>query len=165
MWSMKNLSLIAEEDAYMGRGTGFTLEKIDGIILTIYSYTPLGGSSYIELPADIQRKRSVINPQNSDNFCLKWAILAKHEAGVNKERVGEKYIAQENKYNFTGLSFPTPLHDIAIFEKKNHNVSINVYGLKKKFQVPRKLPTHKVYPLKVVNLEKPGPLRSSNCNK
>jgi hypothetical protein len=34
--------LIKDEDAYMGRGSGFILEKIDGVLLAIYRYTPLG---------------------------------------------------------------------------------------------------------------------------
>lgn len=35
----------------------------------------------------------------------------------------------ENKYNFTGLSFPTTINQIDIFEKNNPGVSVNVYGL------------------------------------
>lgn len=48
--------LLSEQDAYMGRGSGFTLQRIDGLMLTVYRYTPLGGSSYIELPIDIKKK-------------------------------------------------------------------------------------------------------------
>jgi hypothetical protein len=37
---------------------------------------------------------------------------------------------------------------------RNSNVSVNVYGLDKKFQPPRKYPTYEVYPLRVVDEEK-----------
>jgi len=38
--------LLSEEDAYMRKGSGFTLSSIDGLLLGIYEYTPMGGSSY-----------------------------------------------------------------------------------------------------------------------
>jgi hypothetical protein len=85
----------------------------------------MGGSSYLEVPIFIARKKAVINPQNSDEQCFKWAILARHVEGANKERVGNNYTVHENKYDFTGINFPTPLHEIKIFEKKNPNVSVN----------------------------------------
>lgn len=147
-------NLLAEEDAYMGRGSGFTLEQIDGLLLSVYHYVPMGGSSYIEVPAFIRNKKAVINPQNTDDQCFKWAILVKHVTEDHKYRVGGNYTIHEEKYDFTGINFPTPLHEIKIFEKKNPNVSVNVYGLQKDFQQPRKYLTYKVYPLKVVEEEK-----------
>ncbi|KAF0760163.1 Uncharacterized protein FWK35_00010618, partial [Aphis craccivora] len=42
----------------------------------------MSGSSYIELPAFIDRKRATINPQNVDQQCFKKAILVKHVTGL-----------------------------------------------------------------------------------
>jgi len=137
--------LTEEKDEYIGRGSGFTMESIDGLLLSIYKYTPMGGSSYIELPEFIERKRGTINPKNVDQECFKWAILARHVTGQAVGRVeGTKYSKHDRKYNFDGLTFPTPLSDISKFEKNNVKVSVNVYGLKKKFQPPRKYPTYEV---------------------
>lgn len=61
---------------------------------------------------------AVINPQNTDEQCFKWMILAKYLTGDNKERVGENRPEHEEKYDFCGLTFPTPLNEIKIFEKK-----------------------------------------------
>ena len=33
--------LLMEEDTYMGRGSGFSLEKIDGLLLAVYHHTPI----------------------------------------------------------------------------------------------------------------------------
>ncbi|KAF0705089.1 C2H2-type domain-containing protein, partial [Aphis craccivora] len=137
-------------EEYKSRGSGFTLESIDGLLLSIYKYTPMSGSSYIELPAFIDRKRATISPQNADQQCFKWAILARHVTGHAIYRIDENYRKHEDKYNFEGI---TPLSDIAKFEKNNINVSNNVYGLEKKFQIP-KVPRYEVYPLRVVNEEK-----------
>jgi len=97
----------------------------------VYKYTPISGSSYIPLPNDIKNKKAVINPQNSDQNCFKWSILAKHVLGNNENQVAENYILHEEKYNFSDLTFPTPITEIKIFEKNNQNVSVIVYGLKK----------------------------------
>ncbi|XP_022179896.1 uncharacterized protein LOC111040332 [Myzus persicae] len=149
------MKLVQEKDDYIGRGSGFVLESIDGLLVGVYKYMPMGGSSYIQLPEYIDRKRATINPQNIDQECFKWAILARHVTGPSAFRVeGDKYSQHEGKYNFDGISFPTPLSDIGKFEKNNNNVSINVYGLDKKFQAPRKYPTYEVYPLRVVDEEK-----------
>ncbi|VVC30829.1 Hypothetical protein CINCED_3A021107 [Cinara cedri] len=127
----KFAKLLKEEDIYQGRGSGFSLQSINGVLLGVYKYTPMGGSSYIPLPADIKHKRAVINSQNTDEECFKWAILAKHVTDIHRERVNEKYREHEDKYNFNNLSFPTPLTEIKNFEKNNSNVSVNDYGLKK----------------------------------
>uniref|UniRef100_A0A2S2P918 Uncharacterized protein n=1 Tax=Schizaphis graminum TaxID=13262 RepID=A0A2S2P918_SCHGA len=71
-------SLQAEEDSYAGKYSGFTLSCIDGLLLGVYDYTPMGGSSYLPLPESILSRNAVINPQNIDRQCFKWAILAKH---------------------------------------------------------------------------------------
>ncbi|KAL4090180.1 hypothetical protein QTP88_025079 [Uroleucon formosanum] len=148
------MTLLAEEEAYVSRGSGFTLQSIDGLLLAVYKYTPISGSSYIQLPKSIIDKRAIINPKNTDQQCFKWAILAKHVVEQNKWRVNENYFEHEDKYIFNGISFPTPLSDISKFEKNNQNVSVNVYGLEKRLQPPKKYPSYEVFPLKVVDDEK-----------
>ncbi|KAE9521294.1 hypothetical protein AGLY_018313 [Aphis glycines] len=146
--------LLSENETYASRGSGFTLQSIDGLMLTIYKYMPLEGSSYIQLPALIDRKRATINPQNLDQQCFKWAILARYVTGLVACRVGDNYRQHEGKYNFEGISFPTPLSDIKKFEKNNTRVSINVYGLEKKFDPTKKYPVYNIYPIRVVDEEK-----------
>jgi len=148
------IKLMKEEEVYTSKGSGFTLESIDGLLLAVYKYMPMGGSSYIQLPEFIERKRGTINPQNVDQECFKWAILARHVTGPAVYRIGENYRQHEGKYNFDCISFPTPMSDISKFEKNNPNVTVNVYGLEKKFQPPKKFPTYEVYPLRVVDEEK-----------
>jgi len=149
------IKLLGEEDTYTSKGSGFTLEAIDGLLLGIYKYSPMSASSYIGLPKFFENKRAIINPQNSDQQCFKWSILAKHVDTQKKNRVGQNYFIHEAKYNFDGMSFPTPLSDIPKFEKNNSSVSINIYGFEKKFQPPPKLPKYEIFPLRVVENEKP----------
>jgi len=146
------VKLMKEKDDYSGRGSGFTLESIDGLLLAVYKYMSMGGSSYIKLLEFIDRKRATINPQNGDQQCFKCAILAKHVADNLSDKykylVGENYKKHVDKYNFSGITFPTPLSDVKNFEYNNPNVSVNVYGLE------RKIPKYDVCPLQVVDQEK-----------
>lgn len=50
-------TLLIEEDEYMGRGSGLSLQTIDGILISISNYRPIGGASYVPLPVDIQKKK------------------------------------------------------------------------------------------------------------
>jgi hypothetical protein len=101
------------------------------------------------LPPFLNNKRATINPQNNDQYCFKWAILAKHVTGPNKHRVGVNYYQHEHKYNFSGITFPTPWCEVKVFEKNNPGVSVNVYGVKK-----ISLECNHIFPLKVVDNEK-----------
>jgi len=70
--------------------------------------------------------------------------------GRNRCRIGNNYYKHAYKYNFSGLSFPTPLSEVKIFEQNNPTVSINVYGNEKKMNSQLKSLSHIVFPLKVV---------------
>ena len=48
----------------------------------------------------------------------------------NHERVGN-YTAHQDKVDFTGIAYPTPLTDLPKFERRN-KISINVYGYSEK---------------------------------
>ncbi|XP_046687323.1 uncharacterized protein LOC124372953 [Homalodisca vitripennis] len=122
-----------EESEYLDKGSGWTLYKIDGILVRFSRYRPLRGSTYIPLPQIIENKKAVINPKNlHDNQCFKWAIISRYVKGSHRERVNNRYLNLQNKFNFEGISFPTPLNQVKKFEKNNPNVSVNVYSFKRK---------------------------------
>jgi hypothetical protein len=125
------VKLLHEQEHYEGIGSGYTLFKIDGLLLNINKYKPIGGSSYIQLPDDIANRKATINVQNINEECFKYSILSKYVKTGNPQRPSKYYDELNSKYDFTGLSFPVSLKDIEKFEKKNPGVSINVYGIKK----------------------------------
>jgi len=71
------IKILQEQEDMKIKGSGFSLESIDGIVLNVNVYKPLGGSSYIPLPAFIERKKATINVLNFDEKCFKYSILAK----------------------------------------------------------------------------------------
>ena len=86
------------------------------------------GSSYISLPDWIAKKKVIINPQNDDEECFKWAVITALEIGKDPQRVSNlrKF---ENNYDWSGLEFPVTINKIEVFKKKN-DVSITVLALK-----------------------------------
>lgn len=100
------------------------------------------GSSYKPLPTEINR--ACININNKDDVeCFKWSIIAhdvylnnNNKPPINPDRLNH-YNKPEytSKYDFTGITFPAQITDIDDFEKLN-NISINVFGYKKKEQHP-----------------------------
>lgn len=98
-----------EESNYEGQGSGWSLLRVDGIMLRINRFTPLGGSTFIPLPDSIKQKHAVVNPVSHDNYCFKWAILCKFVTGAHRDRVDYRFHAVCNRLNFDGIDFPTPL--------------------------------------------------------
>lgn len=109
------------------RGSGFTLSEIKELNIQISRFEPIAGSSYIELPKVLQCKKAIVNVQNDDNQCFKYAVLsALFPASKNAQRVS-KYKRFEHLLDWTGVDFPTKLEDITRFERRNPLISINVY--------------------------------------
>ena len=87
------------------------------------------GGTHLPLPKFVEAKRALVNPQNQDNECFKWAVLtALHNSEIkfNPERIS-KLRKFESMYDWSDLSFSTSLKDISKFEFKN-SLTINVLG-------------------------------------
>lgn len=119
------------------KNSGWSLSAVDGIRLKVNKYNPLRGSTYLPLSPEIANKKACINVQNYDSNCFQYSVLAKF-VKKHPERVS-KYTNILDKYDFSGIKFPTPLQDVKKFER-NNNISVNVFGVDKNQQV---------YPLKV----------------
>ena len=118
----------------------FTLNKIMHLYINFHRLELTRGSSYIELPEWIKRKKAVINPQNKDEQCFKWAVIvALHHEEIkhHSERVSllEPY---ENQYNRERLEIPVQPNKIDKFEKNNPGIAVNVLFNKKKNQKKNK---------------------------
>ena len=62
------------EDPRM-RESGFTLDKIMHLHMNFPRLVLTRGDSYINLPKWIKSKCEVINPQDKDEQCFKWAVI------------------------------------------------------------------------------------------
>ena len=100
----------------------------------------------------------MINPQNKDEGCLKWAVIAAlHHEEIKKDHQRiSRLRPYENQYNWKGLEFPVSIKKIDKFEKNNPGIAVNVlFSIKKSkkkntYTVPRS--EHNVKCKKQVNL-------------
>ena len=87
------------------------------------------GSSYFPLPDFIAKRKAVVNPQNGDEECFKWAIITADkwmDIDSHPERVSNLREFADN-YDWSLLEFPVLLKQVEKFEAKN-NISVNVLG-------------------------------------
>ncbi|KAJ8913592.1 hypothetical protein NQ315_013999 [Exocentrus adspersus] len=107
-----------------------TLHHIESLEINInkYEFTN-GGTSYIELPKEIQLKHAVVNIRNNDHFCFAYSIMScLYPTQRNAERISS-YPNFREVLNFTGINFPVTIEQISKFENLN-SISVNVYTLK-----------------------------------
>ena len=106
------------------------------------------GSSYLLLPDWLAQKKAIINPQNDDEECFKWAVIAAlrwTDIKSHPERISNLR-EFSNDYNWSGLKFPVSIKDINVFEM-NNDISVkvlsvedkNVYICRKGRKTPQKI--------------------------
>ena len=108
-------------------GTGWEVKRINIAYMNVARYQPLWGGTYLPLPANLAKKKAIINVQNKDNECLKWALRAAlfpPKDGKNLQRPS-KYPVNDG-INYGGIDFPTPVGQIDKLEAQNRNLAINV---------------------------------------
>ena len=59
---------------FESQGSNWRFHSVLNLDLHTVKYEPLGGSSYIPLPAFLVAKKAIVNLKNEDDECFKWAI-------------------------------------------------------------------------------------------
>ena len=77
--------------------------------ITLSRLRPLRGSSHIPLPKRILKKKALINMENDDEECFKWAVTrALNPVEKNPQCVTKELRKQSEELNWDGIEFPTP---------------------------------------------------------
>ena len=116
-----------EIEAWSEKGSGWIMDKILEAFINVARYQPMRGGSYMELPTKLKNKKAILNIQNRDNQCLRWAIRAALFQPRGHMRRTSSYLTEDG-LNFTGIDFPMPVSQIDRLERQNHNLAINVFG-------------------------------------
>ena len=106
--------------------SGWVFYKNKSLMINVYRFKPLKGSSFIELPQIIQNKKGCLNIKNDDNLCFLYCIIA-HDRPIKNIERPSKLKNFVHEYNVKGIDFPMSINQITKFEKLN-NKSINVYA-------------------------------------
>nr|CAI5825032.1 unnamed protein product [Callosobruchus analis] len=67
---MKQLQGFQEKDS------GWALKRVVNMGVNINLFNPMRGSSYINLPPQIRKKRACVNVKNDDQACFAWAVVS-----------------------------------------------------------------------------------------
>lgn len=118
--------LVRKLEEFVQNGSGWQLVRVKVLFLNVARYEPLSGSAYMPLPQYLAAKKAIINVQNTDNECHRWATLsALYPAAKDANRVS-KYLPHKDKVNYKGIKFPVTLDGIKKFDNQN-KVASNVY--------------------------------------
>ena len=131
-------TLITRAHHFLRQGSNWQILSVNFQYIDILLYNPLEGSSYIELPQELQNPRKrLINIKNEDQKCFLYCLLYhfhRDEMTNNPQRVSQ-YKKYEGSLNFNGINLPVAIKDIPKIEKMN-NISINVFGYESKRTFP-----------------------------
>ena len=129
-----------EIEAWSQSGSGWAIDEILEAFINVAQYQPLRGGSYMVLPAKLKKKKGILNIQNRDNQCLRWALRADlFPAPRDRNPIRTSSYPTEDGLNFTGIDFPTPVSQIDRLERQNPNLAINVFGWEKEQVIVHRL--------------------------
>ena len=107
----------------------FRFDEVLFIDISFHQLNLTRGSSYIPLPDWLAKKKAIINPQNDDKECFKWAVIA----ALHREKAHPDCVSNlkkfPNNYDWSRLEFPIAINKMEVFKKKN-DVSVMVLALK-----------------------------------
>ena len=81
-------------DNWINKGSGWIVESIQSKYISISTYRPLSGVSYVKLPAELRSpKKEQININSKDQKCFLWC----HVRHINPAKDHPERITQEDK--------------------------------------------------------------------
>ena len=115
-------------DNWINEGSGWIIEEIHNQSLNVSSYSPLIGSTCIELPNELKHpKKGLINIQNDDNKYFLWChVRHLNPIDKNPQRITKKDKEFSNNLNYESINFPASKKDYCKTESQN-KIGINVF--------------------------------------
>ena len=106
--SMSRQEILNMIDKWISEGSGWVIDRIDSHYINVTTYTPLHGSSYIELPTELRNpKKGLINIKNKDDECFRWChIRHLNPQEKNPQRINKVDNDMINELNYDGIVFP-----------------------------------------------------------
>ena len=130
--SMSRQEILNVIDKWVSEGSGRVIDRIDSHYINVTTYTPLHGSSYIELPTELRNpKKGLINIKNKDDEYFRWCHIRNlNPQEKNPQRINKVDKEMINELNYEGIEFPVSQKHYNKVEEQN-NIRINVFGYEK----------------------------------
>ena len=115
-------------------GSEFIFDLVQMMYYKCHKLNFRRGGSYIDFPDWIKKKKTTINPKNTDDKCFHYAVTIVsnyEEIKWNLERVSsiKPFI---NKYKWKGINYLSKIDDWKTFEKSNPTIAPNILYIKEK---------------------------------
>ena len=129
--------ILFRRDNWINEGSGWAVEMVNDQYLNISQYTPLVGSSFIDLPKELSSSmKGLVNLRNKDNKCFMWCHV-RHVDPVSdyaaRIKKADRKIADALDYD--GIEFPVKIKDVGVIEDKNE-ICVNVFSYEDKIVYP-----------------------------
>ena len=114
-------------------------DETKGLYIDTANYEPLSGSSYIQLPKELNNlKKGLINIKNKHLKCFMWChVRLVNPTDSHPERINQKDKEIKSTLDYSGIDFPIKMHYYELTENI-FEINDNVFSYK-----------NKVYPLHI----------------
>ena len=116
-------------DAWINQGSGWIIESVESQYINISAYRPISGSSYIDLPIELNHlRKGLIKIKNKNQKWFLWCHV--RHINPSKDHPGklkkvDKKIAE--RLDYSGIEFTGKEKDFHKIEIKN-NICINLFN-------------------------------------
>ena len=98
---MSRDEILDKIDKWVSKGSGWIIDLIKSHYINVTLYKPLNGSSYVELPTELQNSaKGIINMKNEDDECFRWC----HIRHLSPQTKHPERIKQGDKRLIEGLN-------------------------------------------------------------
>ena len=114
---------------WINNGSGWNVESFESQDINIWTYRPLAGSSYIDLPVELKSlRKELINIKNKNQKCFLWSHVRHiNPSNEHPERILKNDKKVIEKLDCNEIEFSVQEKDFNKIEVKN-NIHINVFG-------------------------------------
>ena len=116
-------------DIWIYEGSGWIIDKIEGLFINVANYEPLLSGSYISLPKSLNNSmKGLINLKNKDHKCFMWChVRLINSTNSHPERINKQDKTIASTLDYRGINFRMKARDYEIIKEK-FEINVNVFG-------------------------------------
>ena len=120
-------------DIWINEGSGWVIDKIEGLYINVANYEPLLGGSYISLPKALNNSmKGLINLKNKGHKCFMWChVRLINPTNSHPERINKQVQKIAANLNYSGIVFLLDFNDYELIENR-FEMNMNVFSYENK---------------------------------
>ena len=111
-----SLETLYRIDNWINEVSGWIIELIESQYISISTYRPLSGSSYVNLPVELRKpKKGLISIKNKDQKCFLWChVRHNNPVKIYPERITEEHLCFTKKRIKTKKTFVRVVYSVLV---------------------------------------------------